>query len=79
MARPIKETPILFGEDARRFEARMQEKRHETPEQKEQRLKDYEFFMLLMKRGEEINRQRAAARNQTFQENKVSGAQYEQS
>mgnify|MGYP000073833431 FL=1 len=23
MARPIKETPILFGEDARRFEERM--------------------------------------------------------
>ena len=27
MARPIKETPILYGEDARRFEARMQERR----------------------------------------------------
>ena len=25
MARPIKETPILYGEDARRFEARMKE------------------------------------------------------
>ena len=24
MARPIKETPILFGSDARRFEQRMQ-------------------------------------------------------
>ena len=35
MARPIKETPILFGEDARRFEARMNEKRHETPEQRD--------------------------------------------
>ena len=56
MARPIKETPILFGEDARRFEARMKEKRHETPEQREQRLKDYEFFMALMKRGEELDR-----------------------
>ena len=56
MARPIKETPILFGEDARRFEARMKEKRHETPEQRAQRLKDYEFFMALMKRGEELDR-----------------------
>jgi hypothetical protein len=28
MARPIKETPILYGEDARRFEARMKERRH---------------------------------------------------
>lgn len=27
MARPIAETPILFGEDARRFEARMRENR----------------------------------------------------
>ena len=27
MARPIKETPILYGEDARRFEARMKEHR----------------------------------------------------
>ena len=27
MAKPFKETPILFGEDARRFEARMKEKR----------------------------------------------------
>ena len=27
MARPIKETPILFGEDAKRFERRMQERR----------------------------------------------------
>ena len=43
MARPIKETPILFGEDARRFEERMKEKRSETPEQREKRLKDYEL------------------------------------
>ena len=32
MARPIKETPILFGEDARRFEERMKQVRRETPE-----------------------------------------------
>ena len=34
MARPIKETPILFGEDARRFEARMQEKRRISQEER---------------------------------------------
>ena len=28
MARPIKETPILFGEDARRFEERMKQVRN---------------------------------------------------
>ena len=49
MARPIKETPILFGEDARRFEERMKEKRSETPEQRE-RLKDYELAMKIFKK-----------------------------
>ena len=44
MARPIRETPILFGEDARRFIARMQERHPETPEARAQRLRDYEFF-----------------------------------
>lgn len=42
MAREISETPILFGEDARRFLARMQEKRTESPEARAQRLRDYE-------------------------------------
>lgn len=44
MASPIRKTPILFGEDARRFIARMQERHHETPEARTQRLRDYEFF-----------------------------------
>ena len=35
MARPIKETPILYGEDARRFEERMKHPRKETKEQRE--------------------------------------------
>ena len=34
MARPIKETPILFGEDARRFEERMQERRRISAEER---------------------------------------------
>ena len=34
MARPIKETPILYGEDARRFEARMQERRRISTEER---------------------------------------------
>ena len=50
MARPIKETPILFGEDARRFEERMKEKRSETPAQREKRLKDYELAMKIFKK-----------------------------
>ena len=35
MAKPIKETPILFGEDARKFEARMKEKRREAADNAE--------------------------------------------
>ena len=51
MARPIKETPILFGEDARRFEERMKEKRRETPEQRAKRLKDYELAMKIFNKA----------------------------
>ena len=49
MARPIKETPILYGEDARRFEKRMKEKRHEDPEKRAKRLRDYEMIMKIFK------------------------------
>lgn len=44
MARPIKETPILFGEDARRFEERMKQKRKENPEARRRRLEHYELI-----------------------------------
>ena len=44
MARPIKETPILYGEDARRFKERTKEKRHEDPEKRAKRLRDYEMI-----------------------------------
>ena len=55
MARPIKETPILYGEDARRFEARMREKRTESPEARERRLRNYEMVMEMMERGKNIS------------------------
>ena len=45
MARPIKETPILYGEDARRFEARMQERRRISPEERARINANYELFM----------------------------------
>ena len=60
MARPIKETPILHGEDARRFIARMREKRRETPEQKASRMADYELILGMLKRGEELKKRHAA-------------------
>ena len=49
MARPIKETPILYGEDARRFEERMKEKRHEDPDKKAKRLEIYNTLIKTLK------------------------------
>ena len=49
MARPIRETPILFGEDARRFEERMKVKRHEDPEKRKRRLEVYNAFIKTLK------------------------------
>ncbi len=54
MARPIKETPILYGEDARRFERRMQEKRTESPEARERRLRDYYEILEMLERGKNV-------------------------
>ncbi len=48
MARPIKETPILFGKDARIFEQRMKLRRQETPKQKAERLADYHAALSMM-------------------------------
>ena len=61
MARPIKETPILYGEDARRFEARMQEKRHVSPQERVRINANYDLVMRMMERGEAIKRQQSAA------------------
>jgi hypothetical protein len=56
MARPIKETPILYGEDARRFLARMNEKRTISPEERAEMDAAYEMGMEMMRRGEEEKR-----------------------
>ncbi|MBO4906566.1 MAG: hypothetical protein J5486_05975 [Bacteroidaceae bacterium] len=44
MARPIKETPILFGEEARQFEMRMMNPKLLSEEKRERILRDYEFM-----------------------------------
>ncbi|MED9897202.1 MAG: hypothetical protein UE783_03350 [Prevotella sp.] len=49
MARPIKETPILFGDDARRFEERMMQVRRESPKDRARRMADYESAMRIFK------------------------------
>ena len=41
----IKNTPILRGEDARRFLKRMQEKHYEDPEKRKRRIANYEMIM----------------------------------
>ena len=46
MQTPFKETPILYGKDARRFLQRMKEKRTETPEQRVVYLKDMVLLMM---------------------------------
>ena len=61
MARPIKETPILYGEDARRFEARMKERRRISPEERARINADYELVLGMLKRGEELKQHRHAA------------------
>ena len=53
MARPIKETPILFGEDARRFIERMNQVRKETPEERERRQNHYNVVLKWFKNAEE--------------------------
>ena len=56
MARPIKETPILFGEDARRFEERMKQVRKETPEERERRNANYELSKKMLELGEQTRK-----------------------
>lgn len=48
MARPIKETPILEGDDARRFIDHMNTIRHETIEKKRRRLANYKLAMSIL-------------------------------
>ncbi|MBQ2559107.1 MAG: hypothetical protein IKS97_05770 [Fibrobacter sp.] len=51
MARPIRETPILYGEDARRFLEAMQNVQPEPPEVRARVLQDYELMKKAYERG----------------------------
>ena len=57
MARPIKETPILYGEDARRFEERMKNVQKESSEQKKVRLEHYQVMYAALQRGEQMRKE----------------------
>jgi len=61
MAREIRETPILFGEDARRFLARMEERHPEPPEVRARIQRNYEIFKKAYERGMAKMRAREAA------------------
>lgn len=61
MARDIRETPILFGEDARRFLANMQVRQPETPEERARRLRNYEYCKKAYEDGMVKKRAREAA------------------
>lgn len=58
MARPIRETPILFGEDARRFEALMKANK-KNPAERERLQEVFKIGMEMLKRGEESQRREA--------------------
>jgi hypothetical protein len=49
MAKPIEETPIMTGDDARRFLQRMQEKHRVTDEEYERIMKAYELGKKIFK------------------------------
>lgn len=49
MARPIRETPILYGNAARKFEERMKNPPQVTPEEKARIIKAYEIGMKILK------------------------------
>lgn len=65
MARPIKDTPILFGEDARRFETRMSEQRKISPQKKAQMKRDYETVKQWFNNGYKFDEQRQSTVSHT--------------
>ena len=53
MARPIRETPILFGEDARRFEENMRNAKCTlTQKEKDEMMASYKAVLAALERGE---------------------------
>ncbi len=48
MARPIKDTPILYGSDAKRFEERMKNPPKVSSEKRAEIRKSYEAIMKMM-------------------------------
>ena len=49
MARPIRETPILYGDAAKKFEERMKIKRYEDPEELDRQMEIYNALIKTIK------------------------------
>ena len=63
MARPIRETPILFGEDARRFEEKMRNAKCTlTQQEKDEMMASYKAVLAALERGEASRKARLAER-----------------
>ena len=67
MARPIRETPILFGEDARRFEENMRNAKCTiTRKEYEEMMASYRAVLAALERGEASEKARLAAKAGAF-------------
>ena len=61
MARPIRETPILFGEDARRFEEKMRNTKPTiTKDEYDDMMSVYKTLLACLERGEASRKARLA-------------------
>ena len=68
MARPIRETPILFGEDARRFEENMRNVKCDiTKKEYDEMVASYKAVLASLERGEASRKARMAARRGALQ------------
>ena len=69
MSRPIRETPILFGEDARRFEEKMRNaKCTVTPERYAVMYSHYKSALAALERGEASRKARLAQKTEVSSE-----------
>jgi hypothetical protein len=62
MANPIKETPVLYGKDARKFAAAIANPIPFPPEEVAEMYKAYEIFKQSLERGRIIQEQRERER-----------------
>lgn len=68
MSRPIRETPILFGEDARRFEENMRSAKCTlTQKEKDEMMASYRAVLASLERGEAARKARLAAKQRIAQ------------